>query len=172
VEAVHAAADPAAVVEGADGVFVGGGNTFRLTRDLHAFGLLEPVRRRVAGGAPYMGTSAGSNVACPTLSTTNDMPIVQPASFATLDLVPFQINPHYLDLDPASTHMGETRDQRLAEFLEENDRPVVALREGAMLRVVDDRMTLLGAAGGRCFRRAAAPEEMAPGADLSRLLRA
>lgn len=170
VASVHAAASPAAAIERADGVFIGGGNTFRLVRDLHGCGLMEPIRRRVAAGIPYMGTSAGSNVACPTLCTTNDMPIVEPPSFAALDLVPFQINPHYLDPEPASTHMGESRDQRLVEYLEESDRPVVALREGAMLRIAGDSMTLLGDAGGRCFRRGAPVEELVRGADLSALL--
>jgi dipeptidase E len=172
VVAVHASARPADALEAADGIFIGGGNTFRLVRDLHACELLEPIRRRIAEGAPYMGTSAGSNVACPTLCTTNDMPIVEPPSFVALGLVPFQLNPHYLDPDPASTHMGETRDQRLAEYLEENRGPVLALREGAMLRVRGDRMILDGATGGRCFRRGAEPEELAPGTDLSSLLRA
>ncbi|MDH3404933.1 MAG: dipeptidase PepE [Acidobacteriota bacterium] len=172
VESVHAAPDPAALVAGADGLFIGGGNTFRLLRDLHALDLVAPIRRRALAGMPYMGTSAGSNVACPTLRTTNDMPIVAPPSFEALRLVPFQINPHYVDPEPGSTHMGETRDQRLAEYHEENDLDVVALREGSMLRVRGDRMTLLGAPGGRLFRRGTEPAEIADGADVSGLLAA
>jgi len=168
---VHREQDPVALVENVDGIFIGGGNTFRLVRELHAFGLVEPIRRRVIGGMPYMGSSAGSNVASPTLCTTNDMPIVQPSTFDCLDLVPFQINPHYIDPDPASEHMGETRDRRLAEYLEENDREVIALREGAMLRVEGPSMRLLGAAGGKRFRRDAAPAELAAGDDLSDLLK-
>lgn len=117
-----------------------------------------------------MGTSAGSNVACPTLGSTNDMPIVAPPSFEALALVPFQINPHYIDPDPGSKHMGETRDQRLAEYLEENQRPVLALREGTMLDIRGSRMTLHGAPGGRHFRQGADPLEIADGADLSALL--
>ncbi len=161
---------PAEVVERVDGLFIGGGNTFRLVRDLHRHELLEPIRERVAAGMPYLGTSAGSNVACPTLCTTNDMPIVEPASFETLGLVPFQINPHYLDPDPDSTHMGETRDQRIAEYLEENERSVVALREGSMLSIEGDRMTIEGAPGGKLFARGESARELAAGDDLSSLL--
>jgi dipeptidase E len=170
ITSLHAAADPAALVEEVDGLFIGGGNTFRLVRDLHALGLVEPIRHRALAGMPYMGTSAGSNVACPTLSTTNDMPIVAPPSFETLALVPFQINPHYIDPDPSSRHMGETRDQRLREYHEENDRDVLALREGSMLRVQGDRMRMLGAPGGRHFLRGQDPVEIEEGADLSHVL--
>jgi dipeptidase E len=170
LESIHGAADPALAVEEADGIFIGGGNTFRLLRELHRHDLLGPIRRRVAAGVPYLGTSAGSNVASPTLQTTNDMPIVEPPSFEALGLVPFQINPHYLDPDPGSTHMGETRDRRLAEFLEENDLPVVALREGAMLRIDGTVLRLLGAPGGKLFRRRAEPVDLTADADLSHLL--
>jgi dipeptidase E len=168
---VHSSATPAEVVSAVEGLFIGGGNTFRLVRDLHRRELMRPIRERVAAGMPYMGTSAGSNVATPTLCTTNDMPIVEPPSFECLGLVPFQINPHYLDPDPESKHMGETRDQRLAEYLEEHSRAVVALREGSMLYVEGDRMTLLGTPGGRLFRRGQAVAELAAGEDLSSLLR-
>jgi dipeptidase E len=170
VEAVHED-HPRFVVERADAIFIGGGNTFRLLKALYENELLEPIRQRCAVGIPYIGTSAGSNVACVTIQTTNDMPIVQPPSFAALGLVPFNINPHYLDPDPGSRHMGETREQRIREFHEENDRPVVGLREGAMLRVEEDAMTLKGSSGARLFRRRRAPEEVAIGADLSFLLR-
>lgn len=151
-------------------MFVGGGNTFRLLTELHDHGLVETIRHRARGGMPYMGTSAGSNVAAPTLKTTNDMPIVEPPSFGALGLVPFQINPHYVDPDPSSRHMGETRDLRLAEFLEENDVPVVALREGAMLSLEGAVLHLLGSSGGKLFRRGAQPAELGDGADLSGLL--
>jgi dipeptidase E len=170
LDSVHDADDPAAAVRAAQALFVGGGNTFRLVRDLYAHGLLEPIRERVAAGMPYMGTSAGSNVACPTLKTTNDMPIVQPPSFEALGLVPFQINPHFLDADPGSTHMGETRETRLAEFHEENDTAVIGLREGAMLRVDGDAMQLRGVRGAKLFQRGHPPAELAVGADLSGLL--
>jgi dipeptidase E len=120
---------------------------------------------------PYMGASAGANLACPTIRTTNDMPIVEPDGFAALGLVPFQINPHYLDPDPASRHMGETREERLREFLEENEHPVVGLREGAWLRIEDDSCRLEGGSA-RIFRRGTEPEEQVAGALLNGLLHA
>ena len=153
----------------AEAVFVGGGNTFRLLDRLQRSGLLAVLRERVQGGMPYLGASAGTNIAAPTLKTTNDMPILQPPSFEALGLVPFQINPHYLDADPGSRHMGETREDRLREYLEENTAPVVALREGAWLRREGHGLRLAGAAA-RLFRRAAEPEELAPGAALDELL--
>jgi dipeptidase E len=135
-------------------------------KTLYDLRLLEPIRRRVMEGMSY-GASAGSNLACPTIRTTNDMPIVEPPSLAAMNLVPFQINPHYLDVDPASTHMGETRETRIREFLEENTTPVIGLREGAMLRVSERRMQLRGLAGARIFRRDHFPIEAEPGSDLS-----
>lgn len=171
VTGVHTAADPAAAVRGAEAVFVGGGNSFRLLTALHTRGLVPAIRDRVAEGAVYLGSSAGTNMACPTVRTTNDMPIVQPPTFEALGLLPFQINPHYLDASPDSTHMGETRAERLAQFLEENDVPVVGLREGTWLRREDDRLTLGGTpAGAVLFRRGQDPEELAAGRDLSHLL--
>jgi dipeptidase E len=157
------------VLEGADAVFVGGGNTFRLLDTLQKTALLHVLRDRAVSGMPYLGASAGTNIAAPTIRTTNDMPIVQPVSFDALGLVPFQINPHYLDAAAASRHMGETRDDRLREYLEENEAPVLGLREGAWVRVEGDRLTLGGATGARVFRRGAEPVEIGPGADLSTL---
>ncbi len=154
----------------AEAVFVGGGNTFRLLATLQAGGLLADLKERAAAGMPYLGASAGSNLAAPTIRTTNDMPIVEPASFDALGLVPFQINPHYLDSEPGSVHMGETREQRLVEFLEENETPVVGLREGAWLRVEGPAARLGGRQGARIFRRGARPEERPAGSDLSDLL--
>ena len=171
LESIHETKDPVDAVEEAEAIFTGGGNTFRLLRCAEEAGVLGPIRHRVAGGMPYLGTSAGSNLACPTIRTTNDMPILQPASFEALGLVPFQINPHYLDPEPGSRHMGETRETRIREFLEENDVPVVGLREGSMIRVEGERATLLGASGARVFRRGAEPVELGDGADLSALLR-
>jgi dipeptidase E len=159
-----------AALESAECVFVGGGNTFRLLDRLQRSGLADALRRRARAGLPYLGASAGTNVTAPTLKTTNDMPIVQPPSFDALGLVPFQINPHYLDADPASTHMGETRETRLREYLEENEVPVLGLREGAWLRLEAPRLALGGIRGARLFRRGADPAEHAPGADLSFLL--
>jgi dipeptidase E len=154
----------------AEAVFVGGGNTFRLLRALQQTGHLEELRDRVSAGLPYIGASAGTNVAAPTIKTTNDMPIVQPASFDALGLVPFQINPHFIDADAASRHMGETREERLREYLEENEAPVIGLREGAWLRREGDSLRLEGRNGARLFRRDEAPEELASGASLDRLL--
>jgi dipeptidase E len=167
---IHQTPDPVRAVEQAEALFVGGGNTFRLLAELHRHGLLAPIRARVAAGMPYLGSSAGSNVACPTIMTTNDMPIVYPPSFQALGLVPFQINPHYLDPDPGSRHMGETRETRLREFHEENATPVAGLREGAMLQVTDGTVVLAGSTGMRVFRRGAEPAEALPVADVTALL--
>ncbi|MEM7199578.1 MAG: dipeptidase PepE [Planctomycetota bacterium] len=170
VRSTHASDSPVAALDDADAIFVGGGNTFRLLNKLYETDLLTAIRDRVRDGMPYMGASAGSNVACASLRTTNDMPIVQPPSFEAMALLPFNLNPHYLDPTPGSRHMGETRETRIREFHEENDQPVVGLREGGLLRVEDDTMTLKGSAGARVFRRHAEPQEFEPGADMSELL--
>lgn len=153
-------------VENAEAIFLGGGNTFRLLKSLYDLDLLGAIRDRVLGGLPYLGASAGSNVAGPTIRTTNDMPIVEPPSFAALGLVPFQINPHYLDPTPGSTHMGETREERILQFLEENETPVIGLREGAMIRVQNGTCGLRGIAGARLFRRGSRPIELEIGERL------
>jgi len=160
---IHTASDPVQAVKETDAIFIGGGNTFRLLKALYDYELLGPIRERVAGGMPYVGSSAGSNVAGPTIRTTNDMPIVQPPSFDALRLVSFQLNPHYLDADPNSTHMGETREERIMQFLEENETPVIGLREGAMLRIENGTTILHGSSGARIFRRGETPEEVMPG---------
>ncbi|MCZ6649981.1 MAG: dipeptidase PepE [Acidobacteria bacterium] len=170
VDSLHQAANPARAVADAASIFVGGGNTFRLLDTLYRLDLVDVLHARVMAGVPYMGTSAGSNLACPTIMTTNDMPIVQPASFQSLDLVPFQLNPHYLDPDPESTHKGETRETRLREYHEMNDTTVIGLREGGILRIEGDRMILRGTAGARIFVKGRPPRETEPGADLSDLL--
>lgn len=157
-------------VEAAEALFVGGGNTFRLLKSVYELDLFDALRERVRGGAPYIGSSAGTNLATPSIRTTNDMPILYPPSFDALALVPFQINPHYLDADPATTHKGETREERIREFLEENATTVVGLREGAMLRVADGTLKLLGDRAARIFRKGQEPVEVKPGADLSDLL--
>ncbi|MBV8196418.1 MAG: dipeptidase PepE [Candidatus Dormibacteraeota bacterium] len=169
---VQAWPDPAAAVAEADAIVVGGGNSFRLVRALHELRLIEPIRRRVAEGVPYAGWSAGANVACPTMRTTNDMPIVQPSTFDALGLVPFQINPHYIDDPLPEQRVGETRSQRIREFLDENDVLVLALRENSWLLVSDDTMTLRGTAGAVLLRRGDAARELKPGADISELLHA
>lgn len=168
LDSVHdLAGGPVTAVERAEAIFIGGGNTFRLLDALWRQELIEPICRRVQAGMPYVGTSAGSNVACPSLRTTNDMPIVQPPSFAALNLVPFNINPHYQDPIPGSTHMGETREQRIAEFHEENAPPVVGLREGAWLLVENGTVVLNGSVGARLFRCGEPAAEFAPGSALA-----
>ncbi|WP_457653239.1 dipeptidase PepE [Rhodocaloribacter sp.] len=164
---IHEAEDPVAAVREAEAVAVGGGNTFHLVHELYANGVMDAIRDRVRGGAPYLGWSAGSNVACPTLRTTNDMPIVEPPSFRTLGLMPFQINPHYLDAHP-DHHMGETREDRIAEFLVVNpDVYVVGLREGSLLRRDGGALRLLGPKPMRVFRHGTPPREVEPGDDLT-----
>jgi dipeptidase E len=163
---IHTAANPVHAIRETDAMFIGGGNTFRLLKALYEFDLLDVIRERVDAGMPYIGSSAGSNMACPTIRTTNDMPIVQPPSFNALGLVSFQINPHYLDPDPGSKHMGETREERIIQYLEENETTVVGLREGAMLRIENGETILRGSTGARIFRRGFDPLEVSPGAKL------
>jgi dipeptidase E len=163
---------PVTDIERADAVFVGGGNTFRLLKTLYDRQLLDEIRRRVWRGLPYIGSSAGSGIAAPTIRTTNDMPIVEPPSLTALGLIPFQLNCHYLDPDPSSTHQGETREERLREFHEEKATPVVGLREGSCLRVDGASATLMGAKPARIFRRGEAPLEVEPGTRIDEVLRA
>jgi dipeptidase E len=170
IESAHETAVPQKAVEETDAIFIGGGNTFRLLKGLQDLDLIEAIRRKVRSGAPYIGSSAGSNVAAPTIKTTKDMPIVQPRSFDSLGLVPFQISPHYLDPDPSSTHMGETQEERILQFLEENDTPVVGIREGAWLLCDDGAVTLKGQTGARIFRRGHTPVEVTPGTEISKLV--
>lgn len=170
VTSVHDVSNMPRAIEEANVIFVGGGNTFRLLKGLQDSDLLNPIRRRVAAHVPYIGSSAGSIVACPTLKTTKDMPVVQPTSFEALGLVPFQISPHYLDADPASTHMGETQEERIMQFLEENESPVVGLREGSILRIEGEDVSLKGPNSARIFRRGEKPVEAAPGSNLRLLL--
>ena len=170
LDSIHAYPDKAKALAEAEAVFVGGGNTFRLLAALSHHGLLTAIRDRVQGGMPYIGSSAGTNVATLSIRTTNDMPIVQPPSFDALQLVPFQINPHYLDPDPSSSHMGETREERILQFHEEHEVPVLGLREGCMLHVQGPMMQLLGTTDARLFRRGKPAEEFHPPCDMSFLL--
>src|SRR5580700_8059932 len=167
---VHDLSNMGRAIAEAELIFVGGGNTFRLLKRLYDHDLLDPIRRRVAGGTPYIGSSAGAIVAGPTLKTTKDMPVVQPPSFEALGLVPFQISPHYLDPDPSSTHMGETQEERILQFMEENEEPVIGLREGSMLQVQDGVVTLKGPNKARIFQRGEKPAEVSSGSDLLALL--
>jgi dipeptidase E len=170
VESAHAAHNPKRAVAATDAIFIGGGNTFRLLKALQDLDLIESIRHKIIDGAPYIGSSAGSNVAGPTIKTTKDMPIVQPRSFDSLGLVPFQISPHYLDPDPNSIHMGETQEERILQFLEENTTPVVGMREGAWVLVENGRITLKGLSGARIFRRGHSPVEVEPGSEISELV--
>ncbi len=168
VRSVHRSPDPARAIREAEAIVVGGGNTFALLKKMHEQGLVDAVRMAAGElGTPYVGWSAGSNVACPSIRTTNDMPIVEPASFAAAGLVPFQINPHYLDAHPDG-HAGETREQRIGEFIAANpDTCVAGLRESCLLRIEGDRHELVGAHPMRIFRHGASPREIEPGRDIS-----
>jgi dipeptidase E len=151
VESIHETDEPCAAIARADAIAVGGGNTFLLLRRLYEAGVVESIRERVESGAPYVGWSAGSNVACPTIRTTNDMPIVEPPTFDAFNLVPFQINPHYTNAQ-LPNHHGETRDDRLAEFVHANPGVrVVGLREGTMLRIEGRSVELIGQQPARLF---------------------
>ncbi len=170
VRGVHEFADPLTQVAKAEAIVVGGGNTFALTKKMQEQGLVQAIRERVLAGVPYVGWSAGSNVACPTICTTNDMPIVQPWSFNVTGLIPFQINPHYLDHNPAG-HAGETREQRIEEFIEANPAMWVAgLREGCMLRVEGSKLELIGPRPLRIFKHGRQPRELNAGDDLQFLM--
>jgi dipeptidase E len=168
VVSAHRAGSPGAAILDASVVMMGGGNTFRLLDSLLGLGVMQGLQRRVRDGrVRYMGASAGTNVACPTIRTTNDMPICHPTTFSALALLSFQINLHYIDADPASTFMGETREERIEEFLEENDCPVLALYEGSWLRVSGGVATVTGRA--RLFRPGSS-EDLVSGSDVSHLL--
>lgn len=171
VISAHTSADPAVMINDAQCLLVGGGNTFRLLDTLYSLGVMSTIRERVfLGKCAYIGTSAGTNVACPTIRTTNDMPITEPPSLSALGLVPFQINPHYVDADPASTLMAETRDDRLEQFHEISSVPVVALYEGAWVRVQGVTASIGGQRGGWLLEPGAR-SRLVPGDDISQLLR-
>jgi dipeptidase E len=170
LSSAHSASDPRQAVAATDAIFIGGGNTFRLLKALQDLELIDPIRQRIREGAPYVGSSAGSNVAGRTIKTTKDMPIVQPRSFDALGLVPFQISPHFQDPDPSSTHMGETQEERIVQFLEENETPVLGMREGAWVRAGKGTVILGGVNGARIFRRGQAPVEAVTGEEISGLV--
>jgi len=159
VVGLHTFADPKKAIRQAKAIFTGGGNTFVLVNQLYGLEVMDVLREAVEKGTLYMGTSAGSNIAGQTMQTTNDMPIVYPPSFKTLGLVPFNINPHYLDPDPQSKHKGETRETRIKEFHVFNDTPVIGLREGSWLRVEDERVSLKGDLTARIFLKGQEPYE-------------
>ncbi len=169
VKGIHEYDDPVKAVNEAKGIFTGGGNTFLLLKTLYDNGLIEPLRQAVKRGTPYMGSSAGSNITGLTIGTSNDMPIVYPPSFDALQLVQFNINPHYLDPDPNSKHQGETREMRINEFHFQNTQPVIGLREGSWLKVKNNTIELKGELDARLFEKGKEPREVAPG-DVSFLL--
>jgi len=170
VESIHRVKDAAAAVNKAEAIVVGGGNTWHLLRMLQENKLIDAVRKRVIDGVPYVGWSAGSNVACPTIRTTNDMPIIQPRTFKAFNLVKFQINPHYIDANPVG-HAGETREDRIHEFIEINPGIyVVGLREGTMLRIENNKMNLIGNRNARIFKKGLVPKELSSTDDFTFLL--
>jgi dipeptidase E len=171
LDSVHESRDPLRALEDAEAIAVGGGNTFHLLRGLYEAKLLEAIRERVSDGMPYIGWSAGSNVACPTIKTTNDMPVVEPPSFNALALVPFQINPHFTD-ERVPNHNGETRSERLLEFIEANPGVrVVGLKEGSALRIEGSEIKLLGDKSALVFLKGAEIAEYRPQDSLQFLLR-
>ena len=170
VRSIHRAANPRHMIRNAQAICVGGGNTFALAKKMQEQGLMQAIRKKIAEGTPYVGWSAGSNVCCPTICTTNDMPIVQPESFKAIGAVKFQINPHYLDANPEG-HAGETREQRIMEYIEANPRRwVVGLREGCMLHVEGEKMELIGSRPMRIFKKGVQTYEVNAGDDLSFLM--
>lgn len=164
---LHTFKNPAEVLKNAKGVFTGGGNTFVLVNALYGLELMQVLRKAIFDGLPYLGTSAGSNICGVSMQTTNDMPIIYPPSFKTLGVIPFNLNPHYLDPDPSSKHMGETRETRIAEFHTQNTIPVVGLREGSWLRVKGDEIKLMGELKARIFKQEKEPYEVESGSILN-----
>jgi dipeptidase E len=166
VKGLHECSDPISAIENAKGIFTGGGNTFVLINQLYRRSLIEPLKNALNNGVPYLGTSAGTNICGLSIGTTNDMPIVYPQSFDALKMVPFNINPHYIDPDPSSTHMGETRETRINEFHKFNDIPVVGLREGSFIEVKNEQIFLRGRLAARIFENDKTPYEIETNSSL------
>jgi len=170
VKSIHRFEDKQAAIAKADAIVVGGGNTWHLVRQMHEENIMKAIRQQVKKGAKYIGWSAGSNVACPTLRTTNDMPIIDPKGFDTLNLIPFQINPHYLDANPDG-HAGETREQRIEEFIEANpEEYVLGLREGSMLLIEDHHIRLIGKKPCRIFKKGQQAKDYGVGENIGFLM--
>jgi len=167
VKGLHEFDDPKAAIQNAQGIFTGGGNTFLLVTQLYENNIMASIAQVVENGTPYLGSSAGSNITGLTMQTTNDMPIIYPPSFKTLGVIPFNLNPHYLDPDSRSKHMGETRETRIKEFHDFNTIPVLGLREGSWLEVNGDTITLKGNLAARLFQQNQEAKEVAPESDLS-----
>jgi len=167
---LHKYNDPKKAIEDAEAIIIGGGNTWQMVRILHEKKLMNPIREKVFNGTPYIGWSAGTNVACPTLRTTNDMPIIEPRGFECVGLVPFQINPHYTD-ENVRNHAGESREQRIREFITLHPKIyVVGLREGTILKLENDKLQLIGSKTCKVFKQGEEPVEYTPGDDLSYLM--
>jgi dipeptidase E len=169
VKGLHEFENPIEAVKNAKGIFTGGGNTFVLVDQLYKMDLMKDLKYAIESGTPYVGTSAGSNICGLTIGTSNDMPIAYPKSFQTLGVVPFNINPHYLDPDPSSTHMGETRETRIQEFHHFNSQPVIGLREGSYLEVIGSKIILKGSLTASVFEKNKTPYEIKPESDVSGL---
>ena len=169
VKGLHEFENPIEAVKNAKGIFTGGGNTFVLVDQLYKMDLMKDLKYAIESGTPYVGTSAGSNICGLTIGTSNDMPIAYPKSFQTLGVVLFNINPHYLDPDPSSTHMGETRETRIQEFHHFNSQPVIGLREGSYLEVIGSKIILKGSLTARVFEKNKTPYEIKPESDVSGL---
>jgi len=171
ITSIHQVRSMTKAVKKAEAIIIGGGNTFQLLKFLQQNNLLDIIRKKVRNGTPYLGWSAGSNVACPSIRTTNDMPILEPKGFKAMGLVPFQINPHYTDIVPVG-HVGETRDQRIAEFMAANpDKIVVGLWEGTMLSYTDDKLRLIGDRPARIFKYQQQPVDLYNTDDFSFLMK-
>lgn len=164
---LHSFENPMEAIQKAEGIFTGGGNTFLLVTQLYHNNVMDVLSKTIENGTPYLGSSAGSNITGLSMQTTNDMPIIYPPSFKTLGAIPFNLNPHYLDADLQSKHMGETRETRIKEFHAFNTTPVLGLREGSWLDVKGDKIILKGSLTARVFRQNQQPEEMHPETDLS-----
>jgi len=167
VKGIHEFEDLSVAINNAEGIFTGGGNTFLLVSQLYKNNIMTILAEAVKTGIPYLGTSAGSNICGLTMQTTNDMPIIYPPSFQTLGLIPFNLNPHFLDADLQSKHMGETRETRINEFHSFNTIPVLGLREGSWLDVKGDEIIIKGNLSSRLFRQNQIPVEIESGTDLS-----
>lgn len=164
---LHTFENPIEAIQNAEGIFTGGGNTFLLVTQLYQNSVMEVLSKTIEAGTPYLGSSAGSNITGLSMQTTNDMPIIYPPSFKTLGAIPFNLNPHYLDADLQSKHMGETRETRIKEFHAFNETPVLGLREGSWLDVKGNKIILKGELTARLFRQNQQPEELNPETDLS-----
>ena len=169
VKGLHEFENPKEAINTAKGIFTGGGNTFVLVDQLYKINVIDTLKTAIESGTPYVGTSAGSNICGLTIGTSNDMPIAYPPSFNTLGVIPFNINPHYLDPNPNSTHMGETRETRIQEFHHFNSQPVIGLREGSYLEVLGSKITLKGPLNARVFKKNKMPYEIQPESDVSNL---